>query len=360
MKRIITCIFTATLLFATTVRADNATGCMMLLNNIKASIDMVSFTSKQCEVKDQNAWLAAAREAKASLCDVMNVTFTNFDEDTYDIDLITSYDVSINARGTMSGKDANITYTFVYNPNYKYLRVSENPSLYYKLSIEERRVWDKIKKVCEGIQGTDYEKEKQIHDYIVANYTYTTGAIQSRSHTVTGLIEDGEGVCEAYATLFQLMCNISGVDCRIATGTLNSADHMWNIVKLDGQYYNVDVTSDDPVPDYEGRVRYTFFNIADTEFSKTHKADEGTVKCEGTTYNYYTYSNHIAHSKEDVVRILKESLENKDYIYANFKTEGYVIKTKQEFLDIVGTVYKGKVGIAGEPGEEGEYFVTEL
>ena len=48
---------------------------------------------------------------------------------------------------------------------------------------------------------------------------------------------------------------------------------MWNIIKLDGEYYHIDVTSDDPTPDDGSRLIYSNFNLTDAQISEKHTWD---------------------------------------------------------------------------------------
>ena len=51
-------------------------------------------------------------------------------------------------------------------------------------------------------------------------------------------------VCQGYAGLLYRLCLEMGISCRMITGTGNGGAHAWNIVALDGKYYNADSTWD--------------------------------------------------------------------------------------------------------------------
>lgn len=51
-----------------------------------------------------------------------------------------------------------------------------------------------------------------------------------------------ESNSEGLALAFVEMCHQMDVDCRIVYGQLSGADHCWNIIKLDGNHYHVDVS----------------------------------------------------------------------------------------------------------------------
>ncbi len=52
----------------------------------------------------------------------------------------------------------------------------------------------------------------------------------------------GESSSEGLALAYVEMCHQLGVDCRIVYGKLNGENHCWNIVRLDEDYYHVDVS----------------------------------------------------------------------------------------------------------------------
>ena len=87
-----------------------------------------------------------------------------------------------------------------------------------------------------------------------------------------------------------------GLFCTYVTGkTSEGGDHAWNIVRMDGQYYNVDVTWGDPVfvGDSQGSaysaMNYNYLCVTDTELSRTHTSDVNVPlpACTDDSYNYY-------------------------------------------------------------------------
>lgn len=89
----------------------------------------------------------------------------------------------------------------------------------------------------------EYDKVKAIHDWIVNNTRY---AYSGRYGGPCGPILDGTAVCEGYSHSFELLCSLSDVDCLFVSGKCNGEAHGWNKVRVDGVWYNVDVTWDDP------------------------------------------------------------------------------------------------------------------
>lgn len=63
------------------------------------------------------------------------------------------------------------------------------------------------------------------------------------------LFRDGRGICQAYALAFMALCRAAGIEADFVCSS--EMDHAWNHVRVDGEWYHVDVTHDDPVPSAE-------------------------------------------------------------------------------------------------------------
>lgn len=134
---------------------------------------------------------------------------------------------------------------------------------------------------------TDYEKEVFFHDYLVLNIEYNSEDSSNSGQTPYGTLILQKCVCAGYASTFQLLLNMSGIDAMYVTGTGNGGAHAWNKVELDGEWFNVDVTCDDPLPDRPGKVRYRYLNVTDEYLEQDHSwKNEGLPECTSTTDNY--------------------------------------------------------------------------
>ncbi len=88
---------------------------------------------------------------------------------------------------------------------------------------------------------TDYEKAKAVYDFICpdATYDYTYS-----KYTAYHAAVEKNAVCQGFALLFYRLALEVGLDARIITGIGNGGAHAWNIVRINGLYYNVDATWD--------------------------------------------------------------------------------------------------------------------
>lgn len=126
---------------------------------------------------------------------------------------------------------------------------------------------------------SNYEKEKYVHDALASAVTYDLTADMNQS--AYSALVNGKSVCAGYARAYQYLLQQLGIPCYYCTG-YSGGDHVWNIVKLEDGYYNVDVTWDDAAA-----IRYDYFNKTDADFASTHVRQNLSVylpACNGTAY----------------------------------------------------------------------------
>ena len=117
--------------------------------------------------------------------------------------------------------------------------------------------------------SSDYEKLKYVHDWIVNNTVYLYANTDYESEA-DGPIVYGKAICEGYSKAFMYFAQSMGFECVCVRGYAN-VDHMWNMVKLYGQWYHVDVTWDDPVmSDGSQMLRHSYFLLSDSEIRRDH------------------------------------------------------------------------------------------
>lgn len=154
------------------------------------------------------------------------------------------------------------------------------------LSKEDRKIYDKAKSVLrkalkDGMSGL--EKETAIYSWIVNNVNYDwthqdqMAETPRESFTPYGGLVNRKAVCLGYATTFQLLCDLAGVECITVVGAAHgsTSDHGWNMVRLDGDWYCVDVTWDANYREQgfgwkaSGPEDWNYFNITSDEMAET-------------------------------------------------------------------------------------------
>lgn len=198
--------------------------------------------------------------------------------------------------------------------------------------------------------GSDFEKELYVNDWLIANCEYDDEAAQSETklgneYNSYGALVDGKAVCEGYAKAFKVLCDRLGVDCVCLSGQCDDdnpifgGNHIWNCVNLDGDWYHVDVTWNDGGSD-DDTLReineHRYLNLTDSEISADHtvtplygsSGDEDITVC---------YNSFIPECDSD------------EYRYFN-----YMYPTLTSLDDDIGEL------IAGIAGEGGELFICNV
>ena len=138
---------------------------------------------------------------------------------------------------------------------------------------EEKAVDKKVKSVLKALEleeASDYDKVKAIHDYIINRVSYDTKLTKASAYDA---LMDKSAVCEGYSMLAYRMFTEAGLESRIISGTGNGGPHAWNIVKVEGKWYNIDLTWDDPIrSDGKPMLVYDYF-LKSTKDFKGHKRD---------------------------------------------------------------------------------------
>ncbi|MCD3245706.1 transglutaminase [Clostridium botulinum C] len=228
----------------------------------------------------------------------ITLIINNYNENDYSLDIIDDiiHDNPIldygykGANGSISLSKEKIIMKL--NLNYTYSK----ERMEYMRKESQNKANHIIKKIIKTNMN-DYEKELAIHDYIVSNSRYDErlflGNIPGESYTDYGVLVKGVGVCESYAKAMYRLLNAAGIETLFVFGeAINQSGiteaHAWNIVKLNGRYYQLDTTWDNPiVPGGKKYITHDYFNLTDNEMEKDHIWDKSKYpKCYSKTYSF--------------------------------------------------------------------------
>lgn len=141
-----------------------------------------------------------------------------------------------------------------------------------------------------SLTGTDYNKIRVLHDWII-NYMEYDSSSSNKATVYGGLIEK-KGVCESYSRIYKNILDEIGIENILVTGTATNStgtteDHMWNYVKLNGKWYAVDLTWDDPIIVGGGianeEIKHKYFLKGSQEFLKNH-TEKYTISDSGRNF----------------------------------------------------------------------------
>ena len=174
-------------------------------------------------------------------------------------------------------------------------------------------IYPEVKKYLESVSNltSDYERALNAYEYIINNTTYDNiranagyKAFEDMDKeaipcwNITGVFINHDAICRGYAQAYQYLMNLQGIEC----GYVYGEGHCWNIIKLDGDWYYVDVTWGDPVTAISyadtGEVRYvedgidySYFRMTTEQLLQLHTPDAELnpelPQCTATKYNYF-------------------------------------------------------------------------
>lgn len=158
-------------------------------------------------------------------------------------------------------------------------------------------------KIAEIMSGVDsnwntLQKLIYLHDYMVDRYSYDMRFYDASQkdqaiYDAYNLMVQETGVCQAYTMLYYALMQQVGVPVSYALS--ESMDHVWNVVQLGGNWYHVDVTWDDPVPDDFTSVSHRNFLRSDAGISDTgHYGWKCEYTCPSTYYDSGVWSDYSA------------------------------------------------------------------
>lgn len=142
---------------------------------------------------------------------------------------------------------------------------------------------------------TDVQKAVAIHDYIAVNCLYDSSVTRFSAYDC---LVGKTAVCQGYALAYSYIMNMLGIECTVIKSA--EMNHAWNYIKIDGEYYHVDITFDDPTYKYNGKtydtlgkVTHDNFMLSDSAVKKTSRPHTGWAlysglkKATDTTYDNF-------------------------------------------------------------------------
>lgn len=171
-------------------------------------------------------------------------------------------------------------FSFTYNTAY-----DQNSVAQYKAVI------DKV--FAEVIDGnmTDEQKATSLHDYLIQHMVYDQNANNNlgiEKRNAYEALVNGIGVCEGYTLAYAALLQKAGIDVDYCRS--KAMNHVWNYVKLDGEWYHADLTWDDATAAKQmgetGYVKHENFLLSDNAMSQAqHSWDANNITCSNTKYD---------------------------------------------------------------------------
>lgn len=196
-------------------------------------------------------------------------------------------------------------------------------NIFYKYSSEEiRRMQAAIDEETDKLIAritpnmTEYDIVKLFYDYLAENVVYDEEAENRRD--IYGVFADKRAICGGYAKAFSYLCDKVGIETLTITGDADEVPHMWNMVKLGGEWYHIDPTYAVTESKLGPYVRYDYFCVTDEVISRSrtvYAQDYSYPKATAERCNYYVKKGLMADSWEEA----REMLTNQVIASANKK-----------------------------------------
>lgn len=147
--------------------------------------------------------------------------------------------------------------------------------------------------------GNTYQDIKMVHDYLVDNTEYDTTLSNENIYDVYGALIKHVAVCEGYARSFKYIMDSMQIPCVLAIGKGTNSEgktenHAWNYVQVEGNWYAIDTTWDDPVVTGGGSVsketQYKYFLKGTSNFNQDH-TPSGQFTPDGKVFEYPSISS---------------------------------------------------------------------
>ncbi|MEA4888025.1 MAG: transglutaminase domain-containing protein [Clostridiaceae bacterium] len=160
-----------------------------------------------------------------------------------------------------------------------------------------------------------WEQLSLLHDLLIRRIAYDPDASQTHNRVDSALLQH-VSLCQGYAQTYQLIGQKLGYDVRLISGEVDGEGHAWNLVYLNGVFYHVDVTYDDPIPDggADSPLRHCHLFRSDAQMAATHQWDPSQYPACPSDGVFYFTGNHLTVSgRDELVEKLDDFLDNTDF-----------------------------------------------
>lgn len=221
---------------------------------------------------------AAAVRARQTVADYI---YEQIKEKSPEID-VSGYNILVeNLKSLMLGVLNDHPDLYFAKSSYSYVlsgngTVAKIMPVYFDAILDDGKFQQAVREALASVEPdmTELEKAVALHDYLVLNCEYDmrlfSGGMPDISYSAYGVLVERVAVCQGYALAYKYLLNQVGIECYMVTS--DAMHHAWNLIKLEGDYYQVDVTWDDPVDDRFGQAGHNYMFVSDDAFRT--KSDE--------------------------------------------------------------------------------------
>lgn len=251
------------------------------------------------------------------------------------------YDLKAEATASDETTEDNVK---IMNGEYEILSTTQISDAYKSgntngLSDKDKETLEMATKVLDEVitddMTTAYDKEKAIYDWMTTKLKYDTGVLQVIPQTTAdcdnpyGVLKYHNAVCVGYATTFRLFMQMMDIPCMVVHNT--EKYHSWDLVQLDGDWYHVDIYSD------QDGGTYANFNMNDELARQNHDWDTDFFPAATSLkYNYGYQNKQPVDDIYSIPKMIRQALDQKQgCLFLDFPT------IDEEHAQIVEAILSG-------------------
>ena len=283
--------------------------------------------------------------------------------------VVTTCDESSLERIHTALRSDNPEFFWLNGMKYKITKIkSENKVvLKFKVKDDTKSTYSKISnytdKIVNKATGSNYAKVQYFYKWICKNTKYKKGSKYNQD--VRSVFLNHKSVCHGYASALLYLCNKVGINCVLVSGDIKESDisgrHAWNMVKLKGNWYNVDSTWGDK--DYNKErgmsVEYGYLCFVNSDLNhkrilsndRSYSAYKDNLvfsypECTDTSLNYYRKHNLYIedYSRKAIKNIFYDNIvdDEKDAVSVQFSSREVMKETKEDILKKYWNIFANK------------------
>lgn len=190
------------------------------------------------------------------------------------------------------------------------------------IKMQINNIDSKIRDITSDLSNLNqFDKELAVHDRLgkmTVYYNYTSDDnIPQACHTAYGALIENKAVCDGFTKALQLLLDRESIESIFVSGKTDNKAHAWNLVKIDDNWYHLDLTSDKLVKQTDGTtpdVIHSYFNIPDEQILTSHIIDDKYTfpKAVSTAANYYIITQNYIYGTNDFDSKLKEIIQRQE------------------------------------------------
>ncbi len=255
------------------------------LNNMKSGLYQIKLPNSVADVLKYSNGDDLLDQSFQSAWDALSL-------DRVDMFFIDVSKINLNIKKTTYGN--NVSYSLVIAPRdgsgYLEDGLTDEVSVNAVLN-QVKNIRDNI---VSYITGDTYNKVLQVHDWIIENLEYSSNIQNANVYNLYGALIEKSAVCEGYAESFKYILDEIGIPCILVSGRATNSEgltenHEWNYVQIDGKWYTIDTTWDDPIVTGFGYVtnstKHKYFLQGSKTINENHIA-KGKITETGQEFVY--------------------------------------------------------------------------